>query len=478
MAILAIDQGTSGTKAILLDDDFQVIAKGYAPVATEHNQSGAAQTTADAIWQSVIDSVNQVLSTTTEKISAVGLANQGESILAWDKKTGDALSPVIIWQDSRSAALCQQRQEHSQFVLSKTGLTIDPYFVAPKITWLKQNYPQLPKDAVITTTDTYLIYKLSGEFVTDKATASRTLLFDLATRSYQQQLADIWQIDISNLPAVINNDQVIGQIKSDQLPALSGVVLAAAIVDQPAALFAQNCFSLGQAKCTFGTGAFLLTNIADQIKISKNGLATSLAWQIKDSTSYYLDGQVFTAASAIDWLISNNFIAAPSDIDSLPDANGVIASPSFAGLGAPLWRPDATASIMGLGLNHDRSHIASAMVDGIAAAVADLLSAVKSDGVEITTLRVDGGLTQSSKLMQMQADLAQIPVEQYAHPDATAIGVGYLAALAINPKLSIKDIAQRWQPAKVYLPKWSADQSANYLSRWRGVQRVSLDRER
>jgi glycerol kinase len=478
MAILAIDQGTSGTKAILLDDDFQVIAKGYAPVATEHNQSGAAQTTADAIWQSVIDSVNQVLSTTTEKISAVGLANQGESILAWDKKTGDALSPVIIWQDSRSAALCQQRQEHSQFVLSKTGLTIDPYFVAPKITWLKQNYPQLPKDAVITTTDTYLIYKLSGEFVTDKATASRTLLFDLATRSFQQQLADIWQIDISNLPAVINNDQVIGQIKSDQLPALSGVVLAAAIVDQPAALFAQNCFSLGQAKCTFGTGAFLLTNIADQIKISKNGLATSLAWQIKDSTSYYLDGQVFTAASAIDWLISNNFIAAPSDIDSLPDANGVIASPSFAGLGAPLWRPDATASIMGLGLNHDRSHIASAMVDGIAAAVADLLSAVKSDGVEITTLRVDGGLTQSTKLMQMQADLAQIPVEQYAHPDATAIGVGYLAALAINPKLSIKDIAQRWQPAKVYLPKWSADQSANYLSRWRGVQRVSLDRER
>ena len=478
MAILAIDQGTSGTKAILLDDDFQVIAKGYAPVATEHNQSGAAQTTADAIWQSVIDSVNQVLSTTTEKISAVGLANQGESILAWDKKTGDALSPVIIWQDSRSAALCQQRQEHSQFVLSKTGLTIDPYFVAPKITWLKQNYPQLPKDAVITTTDTYLIYKLSGEFVTDKATASRTLLFDLATRSYQQQLADIWQIDISNLPAVINNDQVIGQIKSDQLPALSGVVLAAAIVDQPAALFAQNCFSLGQAKCTFGTGAFLLTNIADQIKISKNGLATSLAWQIKDSTSYYLDGQVFTAASAIDWLIANNFIAAPSDIDSLPDANGVIASPSFAGLGAPLWRPDATASIMGLGLNHDRSHIASAIVDGIAAAVADLLSAVKSDGVEITTLRVDGGLTQSTKLMQMQADLAQIPVEQYAHPDATAIGVGYLAALAINPKLSIKDIAQRWQPAKVYLPKWSADQSANYLSRWRGVQRVSLDREK
>ena len=477
MAILALDQGTSATKAILLDDDFQVIKKASVPVASEHNQSGQATTTGDAIWQSVVDAITLVLTGIDQKISAVGLANQGESILAWDKKTGQPLSPVIIWQDSRSAPLCQERNEHSEFVLQKTGLTIDPYFVAPKITWLKQNYPQLAQDAVITTTDTYLIYKLTGEFVTDKATASRTLLFDLSSRSYQQQLADIWQIDISNLPTVINNDQVIGQINCKELPQLATAQLAAAIVDQPAALFAQNCFSLGQAKCTFGTGAFLLTNIADQIKISKNGLATSLAWQIRESTCYYLDGQVFTAASAVDWLIANNFISSPSDIDTLPDANGVIASPSFAGLGAPLWRPDATASIMGLGLNHNKLHIASAVIDGIAAAVADLLSAVKSDGVEITTLRVDGGLTQSTKLMQMQADLAQIPVEQYAHPDATAIGVGYLAALAINPKLSIKDLAKSWQPARVYLPKWSRDLAATYLSRWRGVQRVSLDRE-
>ena len=348
MAILAIDQGTSGTKAILLDDDFQVIAKGYAPVATEHNQSGAAQTTADAIWQSVIDSVNQVLSTTTEKISAVGLANQGESILAWDKKTGDALSPVIIWQDSRSAALCQQRQEHSQFVLSKTGLTIDPYFVAPKITWLKQNYPQLPKDAVITTTDTYLIYKLSGEFVTDKATASRTLLFDLHTLSWQQQLADIWQIDINDLPTLVNNDQIVGQISCKELPALSNLPLAATIVDQAAALFGQGCLKAGQVKCTFGTGAFLLANIGQGVKISRHGLATSLAWQLTTSNSYYLDGQLFTAAAAVDWLIADNFLTDPQAIDQLPDANGVIACPAFAGIGAPLWRPDATATIMGL----------------------------------------------------------------------------------------------------------------------------------
>lgn len=478
MSILAIDQGTSGTKAILLDENFVVIKKGYAPVDTEHNQSGAAQTSADLIWQSVLDAIGQILNGSNQKIDAIALANQGESILAWDKDTGQVLTPVIIWQDSRSASLCESRKEHSEFVLSKTGLTIDPYFVAPKITWLKQNYPLQSKSAVITTTDTYLIYKLTGEFVTDRATASRSLLFDLESLSWQQQLADIWGIDISTLPKLVDNDQIIGQVTAKELPELKATPLAAAIVDQPAALFAQNCFTLGQAKCTFGTGAFLLTNISDQIKISKNGLATSLAWQIKQSTNYYLDGQVFTAASCVDWLLENKFINKLSEIDQLPDANGVIACPSFAGIGAPLWRPDATASIMGLGLNHNKSHIASAIIDGIAAAVADLLSAVKSDGVAITTLRVDGGLTQSAKLMQMQADLAQIPVEQYAHPDATAIGVAYLAAMAINPKLSIADIGKNWQPAKVYLPKWSADQSHNYLSRWRGVQRVSLDREK
>jgi glycerol kinase len=477
MSILAIDQGTSGSKAVLLDDELKVIKSGYAPLATQHTQAGAAQTTGELLWQSVVDAIAQVITGNHSKIDAISLANQGESILAWDRQSATPLTPVIIWQDSRSAQLCQERKEHSEFVLSKTGLTIDPYFVAPKITWLKQQYPNLPKSAVITTTDTFLIYKLTGEFVTDKATASRSLLFDLASLSWEQQLADIWQLDIQTLPTLVSNDQIIGQIACDQLPALNGLPLASAIVDQAAALFAQNCFNQGQAKCTYGTGAFLLTNIADQIKISNSGLATSLAWQIKDSTCYYLDGQLFTAASAVDWLVENKFIQSPSDLDQLPDAAGVIAAPSFAGIGAPLWRPDATASIMGLGLNHNKSHIASAILDGIAAGVADLIKAVKSDGVAITSLRVDGGLTQSTKLMQMQADLAQIPIEQYAHPDATAIGAGYLAALAINPKLTIADIAKRWQPAKVYQPKWSGDKAESYLSRWRGVQGASLDRD-
>ena len=187
MAILAIDQGTSGSKAILLSDDFQVLARGYAPLDVEHNQSGMSQTTATQMWQSIVLAISQVVKDHKVKIKAVGLANQGESILAWDKKNGQALTPIIVWQDSRSAALCDERKEHSKFILAKTGLTIDPYFVAPKITWLRDQYPQLPASAVVTTTDSWLIYQLTKQFVTDKATASRTLLFDLASKGWQQQ---------------------------------------------------------------------------------------------------------------------------------------------------------------------------------------------------------------------------------------------------------------------------------------------------
>jgi glycerol kinase len=294
MAILAIDQGTSATKAILLDDDFQVYAKASSPLEIDHNQSGMSQSDPLQMWQSVIDSVAQLLTGNKLTINCVGVANQGESILAWDRSTGAPLTPVIGWQDSRSASYCDEKKSHSEFVLNKTGLAIDPYFVAPKISWLKNQYPALPKSAVITTTDTWLIYKLTKQYVTDMATASRTLLFDLATMGWQQQLADIWQLDINDLPTLVGNDQVIGEINCPELPSLQGVRLTAAIVDQAAALFAQNCFTSGQAKCTYGTGAFLLTNIGNQIKISKNGLATSLAWQIKGATSYYLDGQVLS----------------------------------------------------------------------------------------------------------------------------------------------------------------------------------------
>ncbi len=471
MAIVAIDQGTSGTKALVIGETGEVLSRGYAHLGLQHGAPGVSECSAEDLWQSIVTAIKQALADCSEKITAVGLANQGESILAWDKSNGEPLSQVIIWQDSRSASLCDDRRSHSELILAKSGLALDPYFVAPKMVWLRERVPT----GVITTTDTWIIARLTGKFVTDASTASRTLLFDLHTRAWSIELADIWGLSIADMPELINNDVVIGEICHPDVEELRGVVLAGAMVDQPAALLAENCFAPGQAKCTYGTGAFLLTNIGATPKISAHGLATSLAWNIRGDSAYYLDGQVFTAATAVQWLVDNDLLASPEAIDSLPDARGVMAAPGFAGYGAPLWKPHATASISGLTLNHGKGEIARAMVDGIAAQVADLLGAIAADGVVAKELRVDGGLTQSRTLMQMQADLAQVDIEVYPHPDATALGVANLAAMATNNALQLGDFASAWEPAERYSPKWSADRAQNYLTKWRALPANALE---
>ena len=471
MAIVAIDQGTSGTKALVIGESGEVLSRGYAHLDLQHGAPGVSECAAEDLWQSIVKAVQQALAGCTEKITAVGLANQGESILAWDKNNGAALSQVIIWQDSRSASLCDERRAHSDLILAKSGLALDPYFVAPKMVWLRDRVPT----GVITTTDTWIIARLTGKFVTDVSTASRTLLFDLHTRSWSTELADIWGLDVADLPELINNDFVIGEICHPDLEELRGVVLAGAMVDQPAALLAENCFAPGQAKCTYGTGAFLLTNIGAAPKISAHGLATSLAWNIRGESAYYLDGQVFTAATAVQWLVDNDLLASAEAIDSLPDARGVMAAPGFAGYGAPLWKPHATASIAGLTLSHGKGEIARAMVDGIAAQVADLLGAIAADGVAVKELRVDGGLTQSHTLMQMQADLAQVNIEVYPHPDATAMGVANLAAMATNSALNLGDFASAWRPSERYSPTWSADRAQSYLTKWRTLPANAME---
>jgi len=471
MAIVAIDQGTSGTKALVIGESGEVLSRGYAHLDLQHGAPGVSECAAEDLWQSIVKAVQQALAGCTEKITAVGLANQGESILAWDKNNGAALSQVIIWQDSRSASLCDERRAHSDLILAKSGLALDPYFVAPKMVWLRDRVPT----GVITTTDTWIIARLTGKFVTDVSTASRTLLFDLHTRSWSTELADIWGLDVADLPELINNDVVIGEICHPDLEELRGVLLAGAMVDQPAALLAENCFAPGQAKCTYGTGAFLLTNIGATPKISAHGLATSLAWNIRGESAYYLDGQVFTAATAVQWLVDNDLLASAEAIDSLPDARGVMAAPGFAGYGAPLWKPHATASIAGLTLSHGKGEIARAMVDGIAAQVADLLGAIAADGVAVKELRVDGGLTQSHTLMQMQADLAQVNIEVYPHPDATAMGVANLAAMATNSALNLGDFASAWRPSERYSPTWSADRAQSYLTKWRTLPANAME---
>lgn len=466
MAILAIDQGTSGTKVLLLDGDL-IISRASSHVEVSHLSDRRVECDPEAIWKSIVLAITEAMSKvnyTRINIEAVSLANQGESVLAWNRKSLEPLSPVIVWQDSRSENLCKSRAKHAERIRELSGLENDPYFVAPKIRWLADNYSP---NSTITTLDTWLIAKFTNAFVTDISTASRSMLLNLQTGNWDQELLKIWQLENHELPEIVNNDVVLGEVIAPDLPMLKGVPLAGLIVDQAAALLAENCLELGEAKCTYGTGAFLLSNIGDQPKISNNKLSTSFAWNISGLIRFYEDGQIFTAASAVDWMITNQIIKSLEDIDSLPmDTEGVYALPGFAGYGAPRWQPQGSAIIAGLTLGSTKEHIARAILNGIAAQVTELTQVITKDGSKINMMRADGGLTQSKTLMQFQADIAQVEIEVFPHPDATAIGVGVLGRLAIDKTAKLTSALPPVNSKLSYSPKWSKDQAETFMNDW------------
>ncbi|TRZ84523.1 MAG: carbohydrate kinase [Streptomycetaceae bacterium] len=473
MAILAIDQGTSGTKVLLVGDSREILARGFAAISLRHIPGGGVECDAEEVWNSIVDATNQATQNGKLTCTSVAFANQGESILAWERKTAQPLSPIIVWQDSRSAQIAARRSDYSAQVLAKTGLAIDPYFVAPKMVWLREN---LDPAGVITTLDSWIIARLTGAFVTDVATASRTLLLDINTLEWDTQLCAMWDISITDLPAVVKNDSIVGEIHHPDLPALVGLPLAGLIVDQPAALFAQGCFEPGQTKCTYGTGAFLLANVGASPRISTHGLATSVGWDVNSSRAYYLDGQVFAASSAVQWLLDTKLLASVEEIDSLAySESGIFATPSFVGYGAPYWKAEAKAAISGLTLSSTRQEISRAVIDGIAAQVSDLIACMSGDGAQVTRLRVDGGLTQAKSLMQMQANLSQIPIDVFPYPDATALGVASIGALAMDKSLTIADTVKAWKVSESYEPQWSADRAGKYMDNWRTIVAASLE---
>ena len=466
MAILAIDQGTSGTKVLIIEGEL-VLSRASCPVEVLYLSERHVESDPEAIWRSVVVAVTEAINKANLSkinITAVSLANQGESVLAWNRKNLEPLSPVIVWQDSRSESLCKSRSQHDERIRALSGLENDPYFVAPKIRWLADKYGA---DTTITTLDTWLIAKFTNTFVTDIATASRSMLLNLQTGAWDQELLAIWQLENHELPEIMNNDVVAGEIFAPDLPMLKGIPLAGLIVDQAAALLAQNCLELGEAKCTYGTGAFLLSNIGDQPKISNNRLSTSFAWNISGMRRFYEDGQIFTAASAVDWMITNQIIDSLDEIDALPmDTQGVYALPGFAGYGAPRWQPQGSAVIAGLTLGSSKKHIARAILNGIAAQVTELTQVIRRDGSIINKIRVDGGLSQSKTLMQFQADVAQVEIEVFPHPDATTIGVGVLGMLAIDQTAKLQTILPPVNSNLSYSPQWSKDQADTFMSDW------------
>ncbi|MEW2082850.1 FGGY family carbohydrate kinase [Streptomyces sp. NPDC005283] len=472
--VLAVDQGTSGTKALVICPERGVIGTGSAPVNPRYESGGRVEVDPASLLSSVVEAGRQALSRAGEPVAAVGLANQGETVLAWDPDTGEPLTEAIVWQDRRAEPICAELAPHAQELAQLTGLPLDPYFAAPKMAWVRR---ELTREGVVTTSDAWLIHRLTGAFVTDAATAGRTQLLDLDRVAWSPRALEIHGLTGERMPEIVDSDGPVGITEAFG----TKVPLTGLLVDQQAALLAQSVTEPGTAKCTYGTGAFLLAQTGSRPRRTSNGLVSCVSWRLGGRTSYCLDGQVYTAASAVRWLTELGVIAGAADLDpvgsAVPDSGGVTFVPALAGLAAPWWRGDLRGSLTGLGLDTGPGHLVRALCEGIAAQIVGLTDAVAADlGTPLTGLRVDGGLTRSALLMQTQADLLQLPVEVSALPDVTALGIGAVARLGLEPGLTVEQAVPAWKPSAVYEPRISAAQAAERLAAFRAEVAALLDR--
>ena len=480
--VLAIDQGTSGTKAIVVDESGRVVSIAEVAVRPEYLAGGGVEQDPEALFDSVVDAGRQALAQAGVPVAAVALANQGETVLAWDRDTGRPLTPAVVWQDRRAESICAslsasadaaRTRGAAEFIAQRTGLVLDPYFSAPKMAWIRAN---MTTAGVVTTTDTWLVHRLCGAFVTDASTASRSLLIALDSVAWDDDLLGLFGLTGEALPEIVGCDQIVGStdVFGPTIP------VAGLIVDQQAALLAESCLTPGDAKCTFGTGAFLLAQLGGKPARSTAGLTTSVAWRLREHTSYCVDGQVYTAASAVRWAVDLGLVPAANQIDSVTadSSDGVLCVPALAGLAAPWWDSAATASFTGMTLSSGRGQLVRALLEGIAAQVTALADLVATDlGQPLTRLRVDGGLTRSEVLMQAQADLARIPVDVYPSLHATALGAAACARLALDPGIDVAEAVGAWTPEHTYEPEWTADRAAEFLARWTRAAESALARK-
>lgn len=469
MNILAIDQGTSSTKALVVDEHGVVLSEASVDVTPTTRGHDEVEHDANALLASIVTAGRQALALASVDVAAVGLANQGETVVAWDPLTGEACSPAIVWQDRRATVVTDQLASHASRLFELTGLPLDPYFTAPKLRWLAD---RAPEGAIVGGIDAWLNLQLCGQIITDAATASRSGLLDLDRRQWSSEVVGLYGLDETQLPQVVDCAGRLGttSVFGPELP------LTALCVDQQAALVGENCLRSGEAKCTYGTGAFLLVATGTLAARSRHGLSSSVAYQFSNEAGYCLDGQVYTAGSAIQWLIKLGLLESASQLDdlvtqALPSATPVCV-PAFAGLGAPQWEPRGTAHFEGITLSTHAPELVASVVEGIAAQVAFLVQGAEADlGTPLSILRVDGGLTHSATLMQMQADLLQIPVEVFPSPDATALGIAALARHGLHPETTFEPF--RLGRTRLYEPRMSESEANSRLDRFTAAaQRV------
>jgi glycerol kinase len=464
--ILALDQGTTSSRALLLGQNGQAYGLAQTAFRQLFPSPGWVEHDPVEIWSSQFGVANECLAKAGAKadsIAAIGITSQRETTIIWDRKNGEPIYNAIVWQDRRTAGFCDQLREqgHEPFIQRKTGLVIDAYFSGSKIRWVLDNVPGARARAkngelAFGTVDSWLIWKLTGgtRHVTDVTNASRTMLFNLQTLAWDDDLLKLLDVPKSLLPEVISSSEVCAMTSG----ALGGIPIAGIAGDQQAALFGQMCMQPGMVKCTYGTGSFMLLNTGETPVMSKNKLLTTVAWRIKNRTFYALEGSVFIAGAVVQWLRDElQIIRTAAEIEdlaaSVPDTAGVYFVPAFSGLGAPHWDQYARGTISGLTRGANRAHIARAALEGIAFQIADIIEAMETDsGVSLKELRVDGGAARNNLLMQMQADALGVPVTRPANPETTVLGATYLAGLAVGYWPDQETIAKQWQADQRFLP--------------------------
>lgn len=488
--ILALDQGTTSSRAILFDRAANIKGLCQQEFPQHFVRPGWVEHDPEEIWKSQLEVARQVLRQSgvgASQIAAIGIANQRETTLVWDRKTGEAIYPAIVWQDRRTASFCEELRVSGlgEIFEERTGLVIDPYFSGTKLAWILEHVPDARRRAeqnelAFGTVDSWLAWKLTGRHVTDPSNASRTLLFNISSLDWDSELLSLLDIPRKLLPELVDTSEVLGKTHSDWFGV--SIPVASLVGDQQAACFGQMCLRPGLAKNTYGTGCFLLLNSGAEA-IRRDRLLSSVGWAYRsedsDQRNYVLEGAVFSAGAAVQWLrdglgiISNSAEVEPL-ARSVTDNGGVMLVPAFTGLGAPHWDPEVRGSLLGLTRGSRPGHIARAALESITYQVAELLSEMQKAALTpLLELRVDGGASRNDFLMQTQADMIGIPVVRPTVTETTALGAAFLAGLAVSYWEGEEELLHLWHEERRFEPRTSGDQRASRLARWVSAVRAT-----
>ena len=484
--VLAVDQGTTSSRAIIFDRKGQIVTKAQYPLPQHYPKPGWVEHDPMEILSTEILAMAEAFEKSglsPTDIAAIGITNQRETTILWEKATGKPVCNAIVWQCRRTADICEKLTAAgaAEMILDKTGLLIDPYFSGTKIRWMLDQIPGLQARAekgeiLFGTVDTWLIWNLTGgkAHVSDYSNASRTMLFDIHKLQWDEELCALLHIPMQILPRCVGNSEVYGYVKPGirGLERLAGVPVCGAAGDQQAALFGQGCFAAGEAKNTYGTGCFTLMNVGDKVVESNAGLVTSVAWSVNGKTTYALEGSVFNGGSTIQWLRDElELIPSAPECDRLaetvPDSGGVVMVPAFTGLGAPHWDAYARGAVLGITRGVNKYHIIRATLDSIAYQTRDVLQAMEADaGMRLSALKADGGAAANNYLMQSQADISGAPVLRPKCVETTAMGAAYLAGLAVGYWENEDQIRQNWAIDRIFEPVITEEERTKKVHGW------------